>query len=217
MVEGLAPVEPVVSEGEGVPQTPSTAFVKAAAVTSTQMSREDFNPAKRAADASTYDYNQKFPFELLGNGLGATIWPDRTKGLDKLYNDLKMSAARLWIDYTPKKASDGGPFVPECMGMPPVTLDIMNAYWAEFNGELAERAKSAANVAKGFGADVLIVIKAPPEDWTNLLFGDDGKRKGATLKEGCEMAVALFWVAAVNKFNEIGIPFSAIELFNEPR
>jgi hypothetical protein len=49
------------------------------------------------------------------------------------------------------------------MGMPPVTLEIRNAYsyWAEFNGNLAERANSAANLAKGFGADVLIVIKAP--------------------------------------------------------
>ncbi len=47
---------------------------------------------RRVAD---YDFNNPQPYALVGNGLGATVWPDRPQGVDSLYDTLKMSAIRL--------------------------------------------------------------------------------------------------------------------------
>jgi hypothetical protein len=163
--------------------------------------------SRQAADTSDYDCNAPYNFPLVGNGLGATVWPDRQQGLDKLYETLKMSAVRLWVQYG---FDDNHPPVPSCGD---TTRGNMDNYWMGFNGELAARSVSAARQAQDNGAETTIVIKYPPEPWRFSV--GDNKWKLSDSNE-CRRAVAIWWGAAVKRFIDLGMQFKRIELFNEP-
>ncbi len=160
---------------------------------------------RRTADSSDYDANNRHRYSLVGNGLGATVWPDRQQGLDQLYNTLGMSAIRLWIDYR-----TGDP--PACRD---VTRGNMDSYWAGYGGDWAQQARTAAQNAANRGATVLIVVKKPPNKWMTPSSEVNGGSNMIDSPE-CDRAVGFFWGAAVKRFRDLGIPFQYIELFNEP-
>jgi hypothetical protein len=161
---------------------------------------EPIGDFRRGADSSDYNFDDPHKFPLVGNGLGATVWPDRQGGVGSLYDTLKMSAIRLWIEYVPD-------LPPEC---PDVTREIMDAYWSGYAGD---EAASAARNAKDHGAEVLIIIKKPPRNWRFLLYETYTQLIDSP---ECRRAVALFWGSAVKRFLDLGMEFKWIELFNEP-
>jgi hypothetical protein len=201
----------MLSEAEAIHETQSADGLKDSATDLMSQSPAGIE----AADTSTYKLNDPHRHALKGNGLGFTIWPDRLGGLGQLYDGLKPAAVRLWVDYFPADPDKGGPFVPDCAGANAVNME---AYWKSFPKDKAENVRTAAGTADSMNADVLIVIKYPPPEWRNLIRDSDGKVIASTMKDNCEGAMAYFWGAAVKHFKvDLGIPFSTIELFNEPR
>jgi hypothetical protein len=120
--------------------------------------------------------------------------------MSQLYDTLKMSAIRFSIDF--------------CTGQPPgcsgVTRDNMDAYWRGYsNGN----AVTATRNAKSHGADVVIVVQQPPQNWMYKI--TDGAQLYGSAE--CEKAVAFFWGAAVKRFTDLGMQFKYFKLFNEPK
>jgi hypothetical protein len=164
-------------------------------------------PTKLEPDVS-FDANIKRPITLKGNGLGATVWPDRLQGMELLYEGLQMRNVRLWIDYIDDKTVPP-PQAPSCAD---ANMANMRTFWQGFKGKPAEDAQKASKQAAGYNADVLIVVKRPPPNWRTKT-GDDAY----TMNNGCEMAMGFFWGAAIARFKELGMVFSTVELFNEPK